>query len=70
MIDGFSLQKADNDGVATPANWGPGDDCIVPTAGLCALAKERMETPAEDTYCLDWLCASKSRRTFGQLFYD
>ncbi|MDR3540248.1 MAG: peroxiredoxin [Desulfosporosinus sp.] len=59
----LALQKADNDGVATPANWRPGDDCIVPTAGSCGVAKERMETPAEDTYCLDWfMCFKKEKK--------
>jgi peroxiredoxin (alkyl hydroperoxide reductase subunit C) len=58
-----ALQKADNDGVATPADWRPGDDCIVPTAGSCGAAKERMETPAEDTYCLDWfMCFKKEKQ--------
>jgi peroxiredoxin (alkyl hydroperoxide reductase subunit C) len=59
----LALQKADKDGVATPANWQPGDDCIVPTAGSCGVAKERMENPAEDTYCLDWfLCFKKEKK--------
>jgi peroxiredoxin (alkyl hydroperoxide reductase subunit C) len=59
----LALQKADNDGVATPADWRPGDDCIVPTAGSCGVAKERMETPAEDIYCLDWfMCFKKEKK--------
>jgi peroxiredoxin (alkyl hydroperoxide reductase subunit C) len=58
-----ALQKADSDGVATPADWRPGDDCIVPTAGSCGVAKQRMETPAEDTYCLDWfMCFKKEKK--------
>lgn len=58
----LALQKADSDGVATPADWRPGDDCIVPTAGSCGVAKERMETPAEDTYCLDWFMCFKKEK--------
>ncbi len=50
----LALQKADKDGVATPADWRPGDDVIIPTAGSCGTAKERMETKDEDQYCLDW----------------
>lgn len=50
----LALQKADSDGVATPADWRPGDDVIVPTAGSCGTAKERMESQNEDQYCLDW----------------
>jgi peroxiredoxin (alkyl hydroperoxide reductase subunit C) len=54
-----ALQKADSDGVATPADWRPGDDVIVPTAGSCGTAKERMESQDEDTYCLDWFMCFK-----------
>ena len=36
----LALQKADNDSCATPADWMPGDDVIVPTAGSCGTAKE------------------------------
>ena len=50
----LALQKADSDGVATPADWRPGDDVIVPTAGSCGTAKERMENQSDDQYCLDW----------------
>ena len=57
------LQKADSDGVATPADWRPGDDVIVPTAGSCGVAKERMESQNEDMYCLDWfLCFKKDKK--------
>ncbi len=55
-----ALQKADADSVATPADWRPGDDVIVPTAGSCGTAKERMESDEEDMYCLDWyMCFKK-----------
>lgn len=58
-----ALQKADADGVATPADWRPGDDVIVPPAGSCGTAKERMETQSEDEYCLDWfLCFRKDKK--------
>ena len=50
----MALQKSDKDGVATPADWRPGDDVIVPTAGSCGTAKERMENQSDDQYCLDW----------------
>lgn len=50
----LALQKADKDNVATPADWRPGDDVIVPTAGSCGTAKERVENQTEDQYCLDW----------------
>lgn len=59
----LALQKADKDGVATPADWEPGDDVIVPTAGSCGVAKERMENQDENTYCLDWfMCFKKESK--------
>ena len=58
----LALQKADKDGVATPADWRPGDDVIIPTAGSCGTAKERMETKSDDTYCLDWFMCFKREK--------
>lgn len=57
-----ALQKADKDNVATPADWRPGDDVIVPPAGSCGTAKERMETKSDDTYCLDWFMCFKKEK--------
>jgi peroxiredoxin (alkyl hydroperoxide reductase subunit C) len=58
-----ALQKADSDQCATPADWRPGDDVIVPTAGSCGTAKERMESTDKDMYCLDWfLCFRKQSK--------
>lgn len=55
-----ALQKADADSVATPADWRPGDDVIIPTPGSCGTAKERMESQDDDQYCLDWyMCFRK-----------
>lgn len=57
-----ALQTADEQACATPADWRPGDDVIVPPAGSCGVAKERMETETEGQYCLDWfLCFKKSK---------
>ncbi len=59
----MALQKADNDQCATPADWRPGDDVIVPTAGSCGTAKERMESKDEDMYCLDWfMCFRREKK--------
>ena len=56
----IALQKADADSVATPADWQPGDDVIVPPPGSCGTAKERMENQTDDQYCLDWfMCFRK-----------
>lgn len=53
-----ALQTADNFGVAMPADWRPGNDVIVPTAGSCGVAKERMESKDEMT-CYDWFFCTK-----------
>lgn len=58
----IALQKADSDNVVTPANWRPGDDVIVPTAGSCGTAKERMESKSDDMYCLDWFMCFKREK--------
>jgi peroxiredoxin 2/4 len=54
----IALQTADAFSVATPADWNPGDDVIVPTAGSCGTAKERMEGK-EDMSCNDWFFCTK-----------
>lgn len=53
----LALQTADEFGVATPADWRPGDDVIVPPAGSCGTAKDRMED--EDMTCYDWFFCTK-----------
>ncbi len=59
----IALQKADQDACATPANWQPGQDVIVPTAGSCGVAKERMQSKDENQYCLDWfLCFRREKK--------
>jgi peroxiredoxin (alkyl hydroperoxide reductase subunit C) len=54
-----ALQTADKFSVATPADWRPGNDVIVPTAGSCGVAKERMESKQEDVTCYDWFFCTK-----------
>ncbi len=58
----LALQKADDDNVATPADWRPGDDVIVPTPGTCGTARERMESQDDDVYCLDWFMCFKREK--------
>ena len=46
--------------MATPADWQPGDDVIIPPPGSCGVAKDRVEKAGEDYYCLDWfMCLKK-----------
>ncbi len=54
----IALQAADKFSIATPADWRPGDEVIVPTAGSCGVAKERMESK-EDMKCYDWFFCTK-----------
>ena len=54
-----ALQTADAFGVATPADWRPGDDVIVPTAGSCGVAKERMDGKEAGVTCHDWFFCTK-----------
>ncbi|MBI5808929.1 MAG: peroxiredoxin [Ignavibacteriales bacterium] len=55
----IALQTADEFGVATPADWRPGDDVIIPTAGSCGTAKDRMEGKEKDVKCYDWFFCTK-----------
>ncbi|NSW53155.1 MAG: peroxiredoxin [Anaerolineae bacterium] len=54
----LALQTADEFNVATPADWMPGDDVIVPTAGSCGVAKQRMESK-DEMHCYDWFFCTK-----------
>jgi len=54
----IALQAADEFSIATPADWRPGDDVIVPTAGSCGTAKERMESK-DEMKCYDWFFCTK-----------
>lgn len=55
----IGLQTADAFSVACPADWQPGDDVIVPTAGSCGVAKDRMEGKAGEMHCYDWFFCTK-----------
>ncbi len=55
----IALQAADEFKIATPADWRPGDDVIVPTAGSCGVAKDRMESKDPDMKCHDWFFCTK-----------
>mgnify|MGYP000554284561 CR=1 FL=1 len=58
----IAMQKSDRDGVATPANWQPGDDVIIPPPGSCGTAKDRVESEEDGKYCLDWfMCLKKDK---------
>lgn len=59
----IAMQKADKESIATPANWQPGDDVILPPPGSCGAAKDRVANHGEDVYCLDWfLCFRREKK--------
>ncbi|MBL8942122.1 MAG: peroxiredoxin [Myxococcales bacterium] len=58
-----ALKTADAFSIATPADWRPGDDVIVPTAGSCGVARDRMEHQEAGVTCHDWFfCTKKIER--------
>ena len=54
----IAMQTTDAFNVACPADWQVGDDVIVPTAGSCGVAKERMDDN-ENLDCKDWFFCTK-----------
>ncbi len=56
----IALQKSDKDGVATPADWHPGQDTIIPPPNTVPGANERLAKEGDN--CLDWfLCFRKEK---------
>lgn len=52
-----AMQTSDKHGIATPADWQPGEEVIVPPPGSCGAAKERVESKDPSIRCVDWfLC--------------
>ena len=54
-----AMQMSDANHVATPANWMPGEDVIVPPPGSCGSAKKAMEADDADLTKLDWFLTLK-----------
>lgn len=54
-----ALQTADAFDCATPADWQPGDDVIVPPAGSCGVAADRVAGKEEGVECVDWFFCTK-----------
>ena len=56
----IGLQAADKFSIATPADWKPGEDVIVPPAGSCGTAEDRMQGKENGgLYCKDWFFCMK-----------
>ena len=57
----IAMQTSDKYKIATPADWQPGEDVIVPPPGSCGSAQERVErAEQENIKCLDWFLCFKS----------
>jgi peroxiredoxin (alkyl hydroperoxide reductase subunit C) len=52
-----ALQTTDANGVATPANWKPGDKVVVPPPNTQEGAEERVKHPGYE--CVDWYLCKK-----------
>lgn len=56
-----AMQMSDREKVATPADWRPGEEVIIPPPGSCGAAKERVESKDPAVRCVDWfLCFKKT----------
>lgn len=55
----IAMQTSDAHACATPADWQPGDDVIVPPPGSCGVAKERVESKDPSVTCHDWFFCTK-----------
>lgn len=55
----IAMQTADKYNIATPADWHKGEPVIVPPAGSCGVAKERMESNEKGVTCYDWFFCTK-----------
>lgn len=56
----ISLQTSDAFGVATPADWQPGEPVIVPPPNSCGVIKERSSKPDPTVTCNDWFMCFKT----------
>ncbi len=54
-----ALQTADHFGVATPADWQPGERVILAAPSSVSAAEERIEGSADGIECTDWFLCTK-----------
>jgi peroxiredoxin (alkyl hydroperoxide reductase subunit C) len=59
-----ALQMVDEEGLAAPADWEPGDDAIVPPPKTVGEAEERMSESGLDV--TDWYFAKKKPQSSGE----
>ena len=65
----LAMETSDQYKVATPANWQPTEEVIIPTPGSCGVASQRVANAQAEGYrCVDWfLCFKPSPLKAGQL---
>jgi peroxiredoxin (alkyl hydroperoxide reductase subunit C) len=54
-----ALQTTDHFGVATPADWRPGEPVILPAPDSVEAARQRMSDRADGSECQDWFFCTK-----------
>ncbi|MDD3172829.1 MAG: peroxiredoxin [Herbinix sp.] len=62
----MAVQKADWEKAATPADWIPGEDVMLPPPGTYGAATDRMEKVNENMYCLDWFLSFKQSNEISE----
>lgn len=56
----IAMQTSDKHQIATPADWQPGDEVIIPPPATLPASNNRVEKAGEDYRCIDWfLCFKK-----------
>jgi peroxiredoxin (alkyl hydroperoxide reductase subunit C) len=55
----IAMQTSDAHGVATPADWHPGEKVIIPPPGSAEVADERVKGAGEGYECHDWFLCMK-----------
>lgn len=55
-----AMQASDRHGIATPADWRPGDRVIIPPPATTDKARERVDGAGNDYECLDWFLCLKN----------
>lgn len=56
----IAMQTSDKHGIATPADWRPGEKVIIPPPGSCGQAADRVSGAGEGYECLDWFLCLKN----------
>lgn len=58
----IAMQTTDAHGVATPADWQPGEDVIIPPPATATDAEQRVAKAGDGYYCQDWFMCLKKQK--------